>query len=121
MVIYESLRLYPPVPVVSREAFQDIKFGDINVPKGVIVWTLMVALQQDPDIWGPDANIFRPESRGVLGSVLVGFNGYGQPKPNILVCEILNRNQSKWLEINRFRCISISVGFGRFSVFQREN
>ncbi|KAK4593094.1 hypothetical protein RGQ29_017303 [Quercus rubra] len=76
MVIHESLRLYPPVPVVSREAFQDMKFGDINVPKGVIVWTLMVALQQDPDIWGPDANIFRPESRGVLGSVLVGFNGF---------------------------------------------
>ena len=62
-----------------------MKFGDINVPKGVIVWTLMVALQRDPDIWGPDANIFRPESRGVLGSVLVGFNGYGQPKPNIFV------------------------------------
>ena len=41
-------------------------------------------------------------------------------KPNISVYEILNRNQPKWLEINRFRCISVSVGFGRFSAFQRE-
>ena len=59
-------------------------------------------------------------SRGVLDSVSVNFYGYGQPKPNILVCEILNQNRPKWLEINRFQCISILVGFGRFSVFQRE-
>ena len=39
-------------------------------------------------------------NRGVLGSVLVGLYGYGQPKLNISVCEILNRNQPKWLEIN---------------------
>ncbi|KAL4599705.1 hypothetical protein ACB092_11G145200 [Castanea dentata] len=70
MVIHESLRLYPPVPVVSREAFRDMKFGDISVPKGVNVWTLMVSLQQDPDIWGPDANIFNPErfANGVSGA-----------------------------------------------------
>ncbi|XP_075646433.1 cytochrome P450 714C2-like [Castanea sativa] len=70
MVIHESLRLYPPVPVVSREAFRDMKFGDISVPKGVNVWTLMVSLQQDPDIWGPDANIFNPErfANGVRGA-----------------------------------------------------
>ncbi|XP_059435073.1 cytochrome P450 714C2-like [Corylus avellana] len=60
-VIHESLRLYPPVPVVSREALEDLKFGDIQVPKGVNVWTLMVTLHQDPDIWGPDAKEFNPE------------------------------------------------------------
>jgi cytochrome P450 len=38
MVIHESLRLYPPVPVVSREALEDIKFENIHVPKGVNVW-----------------------------------------------------------------------------------
>ena len=70
MVIHESLRLYPPVPVVSREAFRDMKFGDINVPKGVNVWTLMVSLHQDPDLWGPDADIFNPErfANGVSGA-----------------------------------------------------
>ncbi|CAL8998772.1 unnamed protein product [Prunus brigantina] len=44
MVIHETLRLYPPVTVVSREAFKDMKFGDINVPKGVNVWTTVVTL-----------------------------------------------------------------------------
>jgi cytochrome P450 len=61
MVIHESLRLYPPVPVVSREAFEDMKFGDIHVPKGVNVWSLVGTLHQDPDIWGPDAHEFNPE------------------------------------------------------------
>ena len=59
-------------------------------------------------------------NRGVLGSVSIGLYRYGQLKPNILVCEILNRNRPKWLENHRFRCISVSVDFGRFSVFQRE-
>ena len=34
MVIHESLRLYPPVQVVSREALTNMKFGGIHVPKG---------------------------------------------------------------------------------------
>ena len=35
--------------------------------------------------------------RGVLGSVSVSLYRYGQPKPNISVCEILNRNRPKLL------------------------
>jgi cytochrome P450 len=61
MVIHESLRLYPPVPVVSREALEDIKFENIHVTKGVNVWILLLALHQDLDIWGSDAKEFNPE------------------------------------------------------------
>jgi cytochrome P450 len=70
MVIHESLRLYPPASLVSREALEDLKFGDICVPKGFNVWTLMVTLHQDPDIWGPDAMEFNPErfANGVSGA-----------------------------------------------------
>ncbi|KAF8364680.1 hypothetical protein HHK36_033360 [Tetracentron sinense] len=70
MVIHESLRLYPPVTVVSREAFKDMKFGDIEVPKGVNLWTLVVTLHQDPEIWGPDAHKFNPErfANGIAGA-----------------------------------------------------
>ncbi|XP_059455045.1 cytochrome P450 714C2-like [Corylus avellana] len=70
MVIHESLRLYPPAPLVSREALKDLKFGDIHVPKGFNVWTLLVTLHQDPDIWGPDAKEFNPErfANGVTGA-----------------------------------------------------
>ena len=70
MVIHESLRLYPPVPLVPREALKDLKFRDIRVPKGFNVWSLMATLHQDPDIWGPDAMEFNPErfTNGVSGA-----------------------------------------------------
>uniref|UniRef100_A0A5B6Z559 Cytochrome P450 714C2-like n=1 Tax=Davidia involucrata TaxID=16924 RepID=A0A5B6Z559_DAVIN len=70
MVINESLRLYPPVSVVSREALKDMKFGNINVPKGVNVWTLVVTLHTDPEIWGPDAYNFNPDrfANGITGA-----------------------------------------------------
>ncbi|KAK0579239.1 hypothetical protein LWI29_023276 [Acer saccharum] len=61
MVIQETLRLYPPVAVVSREAFEDMIFGGINIPKGVNVWTLVLTLHTDPKIWGPDAYKFNPQ------------------------------------------------------------
>ncbi|CAN6559179.1 unnamed protein product [Malus baccata var. baccata] len=70
MVIHESLRLYPPVTVVSREAFKDMKFGDINIPKGVNVWTTVATLHTDPEIWGPDAYVFNPDrfANGITGA-----------------------------------------------------
>ena len=70
MVIHETLRLYPPIPSVSREALQDLKLGDIDVPKGVNVVTMMVSLHHDPEIWGADAHVFNPGrfANGVSGA-----------------------------------------------------
>lgn len=61
MVVQEVLRLYPPAAFVSREAFEETKVGNIVVPKGVCLWTLIPTLHRDTDIWGPDANEFKPE------------------------------------------------------------
>ncbi|CAN2060040.1 unnamed protein product [Malus fusca] len=70
MVIHESLRLYPPVSVVSREAFKDMKFGDIHVPKGINVWTMVITLHTDPKLWGPDSYAFNPNrfANGIKGA-----------------------------------------------------
>lgn len=70
MAINESLRLYPPVCIVSREALKDMKFGDINIPEGVNVWTLVTALHTDPEIWGPDSYKFNPDrfANGITGA-----------------------------------------------------
>jgi cytochrome P450 len=61
MVIQEALRLYPPAAFVSREALDETRIGHISVPKGVCTWTLIPTLHRDPDIWGSDANEFKPE------------------------------------------------------------
>ncbi|XP_014522620.1 cytochrome P450 714A1 [Vigna radiata var. radiata] len=67
MVIQEVIRLYPPASFVSREAYEDIQIGHLNVPKGAYLWSLIPTLHRDPEIWGPDANEFKPErfSEGV--------------------------------------------------------
>ena len=70
MVIHESLRLYPPATILHRKAFKDMKFGDIFVPKGVIVWTSLATIHTDPEIWGPDAYDFKPDrfANGISGA-----------------------------------------------------
>lgn len=70
MTINESLRLYPPVSVVSREALKDMKFGNINVPTGVNLWALVTTLHTDPENWGPDSYEFNPErfGNGITGA-----------------------------------------------------
>ncbi|KAK3187950.1 hypothetical protein Dsin_027511 [Dipteronia sinensis] len=70
MVIYEVLRLYPAITQLLREAFEDIKFGDIQVPKGSQIWIPVLGLHRDPSIWGSDADDFNPErfANGVAGA-----------------------------------------------------
>ncbi|GLU01181.1 hypothetical protein SLE2022_185030 [Rubroshorea leprosula] len=61
MVIQESLRLYTPAAFVAREALEDVRIGNIAVPKGTCIWTLIPTLHRDPEIWGTDANEFNPD------------------------------------------------------------
>ncbi|KAH6757757.1 hypothetical protein C2S52_023322 [Perilla frutescens var. hirtella] len=70
MAINETLRLYPPVTVVSREAFKDMKFGTLNVPKGVNLWTLVTNLHTNPEFWGADSYQFNPArfANGITGA-----------------------------------------------------
>ncbi|CAI9103160.1 OLC1v1001606C1 [Oldenlandia corymbosa var. corymbosa] len=61
MVINESLRLYPPATIVSREVFKDMKFGDNVITKGVNVWAFVLTLHTNPEIWGNDSYEFNPQ------------------------------------------------------------
>lgn len=67
MVIHETLRLYGPAVITSREAFADMKVGDLTVPKGTNIWIPVTTLHRDPDNWGPDVGEFKPErfARGI--------------------------------------------------------
>ena len=66
----ESLRLYPVVPLNSREALVDttIPLGGgpngtspVFVPKGTVVTWSVYAMHRRKDYYGPDAEEFKPE------------------------------------------------------------
>ncbi|WP_067694072.1 cytochrome P450 [Nocardia jejuensis] len=60
-VLNETLRLHPPVPGLFRVARADCMLGDYRIPKGRAVFVLSLAAQRDPEVWGPDAEVFDPE------------------------------------------------------------
>ena len=69
-VLKESMRLYPPVPVIVRAAAADCELGGIAIPKGTQVMISVYvlhrhrALWDDPDRFDPDR--FLPEREQLL-------------------------------------------------------
>ncbi|KAJ2922376.1 hypothetical protein H1R20_g14713, partial [Candolleomyces eurysporus] len=74
-VVKETLRVYPPLPLINREAIRDAvlplqkpitsKKGEtvdsIFVPKGSKIMLSLSNCNTDPEIWGPDAGEWKPE------------------------------------------------------------
>lgn len=50
-VIEETLRLYPPVPVLARQAMEDVQVGHRHVPKGSILMVVPWLLHRNPKLW----------------------------------------------------------------------
>ncbi|KAJ6718595.1 CYTOCHROME P450 FAMILY MEMBER [Salix purpurea] len=61
MVINESLRLYSPIVAVTRRVEREIKMGKITVPANMEVIISTLAVHQNPEIWGEDVHLFKPE------------------------------------------------------------
>lgn len=61
MVIKESMRLLPPVPLIGRETLEELELNDLVVPKGVTLLINFFNLHRRKDIWGPDAEDFNPD------------------------------------------------------------
>jgi len=72
MVLSESMRLYPPAWIVTREALEDVEVGGYTLPKGATALLSQWAvhhderyypqpLQFDPQRWTPDQVAARPK------------------------------------------------------------
>ena len=61
MILYEVLRLYPPIPVLIRVVSENIKLGNLSLPAGTRVGIPVILVQQDTELWGEDAKEFNPQ------------------------------------------------------------
>lgn len=59
-VLKETLRLFPSVPVISRDLMEDVKMGNYTLPKGCEVVMPIQLTHRDPNVW-PDPTKFDPD------------------------------------------------------------
>ncbi|WP_298966594.1 cytochrome P450 [uncultured Methylobacterium sp.] len=64
----EAMRLFPPVPFMSRQALEEDRIGRIKIPRGSLVTVAPYVLHRHRRLWDePDAFLperFLPEARG---------------------------------------------------------
>jgi cytochrome P450 len=59
-IFQEVMRLYPPLPILSRQATKDVELGGYFFPKQSIIFFSPYAMQRDETYW-PKPNVFDPE------------------------------------------------------------
>ncbi|WP_426957359.1 cytochrome P450 [Muricoccus radiodurans] len=59
-VLHEAMRLYPPVPIVSRSALREVPLGPVTVPEGAPVYFPVYAIHRHALLWHRP-NAFDPD------------------------------------------------------------
>ena len=78
MVLSESMRLYPPAPVISRTATEDTELAGYPIPAGAELILWIYWSHHDPR-WFPEPAAFRPErfAPGAPATVRSAFLPFG--------------------------------------------
>ncbi|XP_068153111.1 probable cytochrome P450 313a4 isoform X2 [Drosophila tropicalis] len=62
LILNESMRVVPPVPIVSRQTSHDVRLSNgIVIPKGVQIAIDIFHLHRSKLLWGPEAETFNPD------------------------------------------------------------
>ncbi|CAI0390498.1 unnamed protein product [Linum tenue] len=61
MIINETLRLYPPVLAMMRKTDKEVRLGNFTIPSNTNIRVPNLPLHHDPEIWGEDVHLFKPE------------------------------------------------------------
>ncbi|XP_026402969.1 cytochrome P450 CYP749A22-like [Papaver somniferum] len=62
MIINETLRHYPPTVSHTRRVAKEVHLGNkLMLPENMHVSVSTLALQHNPDIWGEDVGLFKPD------------------------------------------------------------
>lgn len=60
-VIKESLRIFPPVPLIARKTTADIQLANGTIPTDSMLFIHIMKLHRNPKIWGENALQFDPD------------------------------------------------------------
>ncbi|KAI5311946.1 hypothetical protein L3X38_041119 [Prunus dulcis] len=61
MIINESLRLYPPPVSIIRKVEKEGRLGKLTLPPNLDLVISTIGIHHDPEIWGQDVHLFKPE------------------------------------------------------------
>ncbi|KAL0100495.1 hypothetical protein PUN28_019659 [Cardiocondyla obscurior] len=59
--LMETLRMYPPVPVIARTINTDLKLGNYTIPAGATVIVTTFKMHRQPHIY-PNPEVFNPDN-----------------------------------------------------------
>lgn len=77
--LLETLRLYPPFPLISSTTTAPVSLAGHSAPAGISFWNVIWASHRDPKYWGQDVELFRPERflESESSAMSPAFNPFG--------------------------------------------
>ncbi|KAL3675673.1 hypothetical protein R1sor_025621 [Riccia sorocarpa] len=60
MILSETLRLFPPIPLIGRRCVKENSVGPYVIPPGVEIMIPTAVIHRDKEFWGDDADQFQP-------------------------------------------------------------